>query len=99
MQHSVAGVRTAPQGIAVRALREGDRGGRGNLQARTPVTGQRCVRCQDVASTLVAPGASMMRLKQQKIAATRADANTGLAKHAYPFSMVGNPLPTSYRPD
>jgi hypothetical protein len=46
-------------------------------QARMSVTGQRCIRCQDVASTLVASDASMMRRKQRKSAATRADATAG----------------------
>ena len=41
------------------------------------VTGPCCVRCQDVASILVASDASMMRQKQRKSAATRADATTG----------------------
>ena len=77
MQHSVSGVRTAPQGVAVRVQRGGQRGGRANPQARTAVTGPCCVRCQDVASTLVASDASMMRRKQRKSAATRADATTG----------------------
>jgi hypothetical protein len=45
------------------------------------VTGQCCVRCQDVASTLVASDASMMRQKQRKNAATRTDVTTGRSSH------------------
>jgi integrase/recombinase XerC len=58
------------------------------------VTGQCCARCQDVASILVASDASMLRRKQRKSAATRADALPA-GRHADPFSKVGKPLPTS----
>jgi integrase len=40
------------------------------------VPGQCCARCEDVAATLVASEASMMRQEQRKNAATRADATT-----------------------
>jgi integrase/recombinase XerD len=40
--------------------RSGDRDDRANPQARTAVTGQSCVRCQDVASTLVASDARIV---------------------------------------
>jgi integrase len=63
--------------MAVWAQRGGNRDSRANPQARTAVTGQCCVRCQDVASTLVASDASMKRQRKRKDAATREDATTG----------------------
>ena len=41
--------------------RSGDRDDRANPQAGTAVTGRSCVRCQDVASTLVASDARIVR--------------------------------------
>jgi hypothetical protein len=40
--------------------RSSDHDDEANPQARTAVTGQRCARCQDVASTLVASDARML---------------------------------------
>jgi integrase/recombinase XerD len=66
------------------AVRDGGPGTAGRRSRRQSepagqeaVTGQCCVRCQDVSSTLVASDASIMRQKQRKSAATRADADTG----------------------
>ena len=48
-------------GAAGPGERSGDRDDRANPQARTAVTGQCCARCQDVASTLVASDARIVR--------------------------------------
>jgi len=67
-----------------RAARDGGpgtAGWRSRLQSdpagQVAVTGQCCGRCQDVAATLVASEASMMRQEQRKNAATRTEAPTG----------------------
>jgi hypothetical protein len=95
MQHSVACVRQAPQGMAVRVQLGGDRNDRTNPQARTAVTGRRCVRCQDVAPTLVASDASMMRQSNAK-AQRRGQMPPPASRDADPFSRVGKPLPASF---
>jgi hypothetical protein len=94
MQHSVSGVRTAQQGMRVRERWGGDRDHRTNQQARTVVTGPCCVRCQDVASILVAPESSMLQQEQRKTQ-RRGQMPPPVGRHADPFSMVGKPLPTS----
>jgi hypothetical protein len=58
------------------------------------MTGQRCIRCQDVAFVLVASNARMMRQGERKTAATREDAIPA-GRQADQFNMVGKPLPTS----
>jgi site-specific recombinase XerD len=55
----------------------GERDDGTNPQVRSVVTGRCYVRCQDVASILVASEFSMMQQEQRKNAATRADAATG----------------------
>ena len=83
-------------GVPVRARRGGHRGDRANPQARTAVTGQCGVRCHDVASTLVASDASMMRQEQRK-SQRQGQMPLPACRPANPFSIVGKPLPTSFR--
>ena len=71
-----AGREDGVAGAAGPGGRSSERDDRANPQARTAVTGQSCVRCQDVASTLVASDARIARYKKRKIAATRVDATT-----------------------
>ena len=65
-----------------------------NPQARTAVTGQCCVRYQDVASIPVASGASMMRQRKRKTQ-RRGQMPLPAGRQADPFSRVGKPLLTS----
>ena len=70
---------------------------RANPQARTAVTGQCGARCHDVASPLwCRSDASMMRQEQRK-SQRQGQMPLPACRPANPFSIVGKPLPTSFR--
>ena len=87
---------------AVRDGGPGLAGWRSRRQSETAgqvaVTGQCRATCQDVAATLVASEASMMRQEQRKTQ-RRGQRPPPAGRHADLFSMVGKPLPTSLNRD
>ena len=73
----------------------GERDDGTNPQVTSVVTGRCYFRCQDVAFILVASEFSMMQQEQRKTQ-RRGQMPPPASRHADPFSMVGNPLPTSF---